>query len=133
MSIPNKCYQSWPYVVLIVIGTFRFFPSLFEFITKVLMFRLSFRKLFVGGLSWATTDSKFISLILFYFFCLFIYNFSAEELREHFGKYGEIESITVKMDPQTGRSRGFAFLVFKSAENLDKVKIIILLQLKVPC
>lgn len=58
------------------------------------------RKLFVGGLSWATTD---------------------KELREHFGKYGEIESITVKMDPQTGRSRGFAFLVFKTAENLDKV------------
>merc|ERR1711973_525245 len=52
------------------------------------------RKLFVGGLSWATTD---------------------KELREHFGKYGEIESITVKMDPQTGRSRGFAFLVFKTA------------------
>jgi len=58
------------------------------------------RKLFVGGLSWATTD---------------------KELRDHFGKYGEIESITVKMDPQTGRSRGFAFLVFKTAENLDKV------------
>lgn len=47
--------------------------------------------------------------------------FFSEELREHFGKYGEIESITVKMDPQTGRSRGFAFLVFKTAENLDKV------------
>ena len=51
----------------------------------------------------------------------------AEELREHFGKYGEIESITVKMDPQTGRSRGFAFLVFKSAENLDKVLILLFL------
>lgn len=58
------------------------------------------RKLFVGGLSWATTD---------------------KELREHFGKYGEIESVTVKIDPQTGRSRGFAFLVFKSPETLDKV------------
>ena len=58
------------------------------------------RKLFVGGLSWATTN---------------------KELGEHFGKYGEMESITVKMDAQSGRSRGFAFLVFKTAESVDKV------------
>uniref|UniRef100_A0A1E1W6C5 RRM domain-containing protein n=1 Tax=Pectinophora gossypiella TaxID=13191 RepID=A0A1E1W6C5_PECGO len=58
------------------------------------------RKLFVGGLSWETTD---------------------KELREHFGAYGEIESINVKTDPNTGRSRGFAFIVFKSPESIDKV------------
>ncbi|XP_059480195.1 RNA-binding protein squid-like [Neocloeon triangulifer] len=58
------------------------------------------RKLFVGGLSWETTD---------------------KELREHFTKFGEIESINVKTDPTTGRSRGFAFLVFKSADTLDKI------------
>jgi len=58
------------------------------------------RKLFVGGLSWETTD---------------------KELREHFGKYGEIESINVKTDPNTGRSRGFAFIVFNCAEAIDKV------------
>jgi len=58
------------------------------------------RKLFVGGLSWETSD---------------------KELREHFGNYGEIESINVKTDPNTGRSRGFAFIVFKSAEAIDKV------------
>lgn len=44
-----------------------------------------------------------------------------EELREHFGQYGDIESINVKTDPQTGRSRGFAFIVYASAESLDKV------------
>ncbi|XP_023027750.1 RNA-binding protein squid isoform X2 [Leptinotarsa decemlineata] len=44
-----------------------------------------------------------------------------KELREHFGQYGEIESINVKTDPNTGRSRGFAFIVFKSTETLDKV------------
>lgn len=46
-----------------------------------------------------------------------------EELREHFGMYGEIESINVKTDPQTGRSRGFAFIVYASAESIDKVTL----------
>lgn len=44
-----------------------------------------------------------------------------EELREHFGQYGDIESINVKTDPQTGRSRGFAFIVYAAAEAIDKV------------
>lgn len=44
-----------------------------------------------------------------------------EELRDHFGAYGEIDSINVKTDPNTGRSRGFAFIVFKNAEAIDKV------------
>ncbi|XP_050498028.1 RNA-binding protein squid isoform X4 [Diabrotica virgifera virgifera] len=43
------------------------------------------------------------------------------ELREHFGQYGEIESINVKTDPNTGRSRGFAFIVFTTTEAIDKV------------
>lgn len=44
-----------------------------------------------------------------------------EELREHFGQYGEIESINVKTDPQTGRSRGFAFIVYTSPDAIEKV------------
>lgn len=58
------------------------------------------RKLFVGGLSWETSD---------------------KELRDHFGTFGEIESVNVKTDPNTGRSRGFAFIVFKSADAIEKV------------
>lgn len=58
------------------------------------------RKLFVGGLSWETTE---------------------KELRDHFGQYGEIENINVKTDPTTGRSRGFAFIVYKFADSIDKV------------
>jgi len=58
------------------------------------------RKLFVGGLSWETTE---------------------KELREHFGQYGDIESINVKTDPQTGRSRGFAFIVYAAADSIDRV------------
>lgn len=47
--------------------------------------------------------------------------FFAEELREHFGQYGDIESINVKTDPQTGRSRGFAFIVYAAADSIDRV------------
>merc|ERR1719309_833242 len=58
------------------------------------------RKLFVGGLSWDTTE---------------------KELKEYFTTYGAIDSINVKTDPTTGRSRGFAFIVFDSAETIDKI------------
>ena len=47
--------------------------------------------------------------------------FFTEELRDHFGQYGEIESINVKTDPTTGRSRGFAFIVYQAADSIDKV------------
>jgi RNA recognition motif-containing protein len=50
-----------------------------------------------------------------------IFSVFSEELRDHFGQYGEIESINVKTDPNTGRSRGFAFIVFNNAEAIDKV------------
>lgn len=57
-----------------------------------------------------------------------------EELRDHFSTYGDIESINVKTDPNTGRSRGFAFIVFAKAEALDKViSAIILLIFFVIC
>lgn len=52
---------------------------------------------------------------------IIIFPFLAEELREHFGQYGDIESINVKTDPQTGRSRGFAFIVYTAADSIDRV------------
>lgn len=58
------------------------------------------RKLFVGGLTRNTTEN---------------------ELREYFGKFGEIESVSIKMDPYTGVSRGFAFMVFQNAKSIDKL------------
>lgn len=57
------------------------------------------RKVFVGGLAQDCKES---------------------DLREHFAVYGEIETINVKTDPNTGRSRGFAFVVFKEMEGVDK-------------
>ena len=52
---------------------------------------------------------------------LFLY--VLEDLSEHFGKFGEINYIDFKVDTATGRSRGFAFIVFKTKEGMDNVSI----------
>jgi len=57
------------------------------------------KKLFVGGLSWGTTD---------------------DGLREAFAQFGDIEEARVVMDRDTGRSRGFGFVSFAQAEQADK-------------
>ena len=49
------------------------------------------KKLFVGGLSWNTTE---------------------EALREAFTKFGNIDEVKVISDRETGRSRGFGFITF---------------------
>ena len=35
-------------------------------------------------------------------------------------RFGEIESVNLKVDPVNGRSRCFAFLVFKESSSVDK-------------
>ncbi|KAE8161132.1 RNA-binding domain-containing protein [Aspergillus tamarii] len=55
-------------------------------------------KLFIGGLSWHTTD---------------------EGLRDGFSKFGEIEEATVVRDRDTGRSRGFGFVRFTKEAEAD--------------
>jgi RNA recognition motif-containing protein len=57
-------------------------------------------KIFVGGLSWQTTE---------------------ETLRYHFEQYGEVQSVEVMRDRNTGDPRGFAFVVFKSDETVDLI------------
>jgi squid-like protein len=58
------------------------------------------RKLFVGGLTWDTTQ---------------------DDLREYFSNFGNILDCSIKHDPTTGRSRGFAFLVFDRKDIVDKI------------
>lgn len=58
------------------------------------------RKLFVGGLTWDTTT---------------------DDLREYFTNFGPVLECSIKQDPTTGRSRGFAFLVFESKDVVEKV------------
>ena len=56
------------------------------------------RKLFVGGLPQDAKDP---------------------EIREYFSTFGEVDTITLKTDQNTGRSRGFAFVVFKTVEGVE--------------
>ena len=55
-------------------------------------------KLFIGGLSFST---------------------SSERLREVFAQAGGVESATVVMEQETGRSRGFGFVEMASAEEAE--------------
>jgi cold-inducible RNA-binding protein len=55
-------------------------------------------KLFIGGLPFSTSSDK---------------------LREVFAQAGGVESATVVMEQETGRSRGFGFVEMASAEEAD--------------
>ena len=43
------------------------------------------------------------------------------QLKEHFGQFGVIETVTLKTDMATGQSRGFCFIVYKSVNSLEEV------------
>ncbi|XP_053159423.1 heterogeneous nuclear ribonucleoprotein A1 isoform X2 [Hemicordylus capensis] len=56
------------------------------------------RKLFIGGLSFETTD---------------------ESLRSHFEQWGTLTDCVVMRDPNTKRSRGFGFVTYSTVEEVD--------------
>ena len=45
------------------------------------------------------------------------FNASDDDLREAFEQYGEVTSVNIIMDRETGRSRGFAFVEMADANN----------------
>ncbi len=55
-------------------------------------------KLFVGGLSWDTTDSS---------------------LNDAFSGFGPIREVKVVTDRETGRSRGFGFVTFDAPADAE--------------
>ncbi|MBD3400733.1 MAG: RNA-binding protein [Candidatus Coatesbacteria bacterium] len=59
------------------------------------------KKLFVGSLSWDTTD---------------------ESLKTTFAEYGEIVEAKVITERDTGRSRGFGFVTFAEEADADRAK-----------
>jgi len=58
------------------------------------------RKIFVGGISWDTTDAGFTSF---------------------FSRFGEIKDAIVMRDRLTGASRGFGFVTFADPSSVEKV------------
>jgi len=56
------------------------------------------RKLFIGGISFETTD---------------------DSLNEYFQKYGEITDCVVIKDSESGRSKGFGFVTFATEQEAD--------------
>jgi len=48
--------------------------------------------------------------------------YSSEDIKDYFAKYGNVLEVNLKTDPSTGRSRGFAFVLFDSSSSVDKVR-----------
>ncbi len=59
------------------------------------------KKLFIGGLSWDTTD---------------------QSLNEFFSQIGQVLSASVVTDKFTGKSRGFGFVEMANDEDAEKAK-----------
>ncbi|PKA55058.1 Heterogeneous nuclear ribonucleoprotein 1 [Apostasia shenzhenica] len=57
-------------------------------------------KLFIGGISWETTEEK---------------------LKDYFGKYGDVLQTVVMRDKATGKPRGFGFVVFADPSVVERV------------
>ena len=51
------------------------------------------------------------------------YDHFVGDLRDYFSRYGTVLDCTLKIDPVTGRSRGFGFVLFNEATAVDKVNI----------
>lgn len=68
-------------------------------ITKIEM-ESDLGKLFIGGISWDTDESK---------------------LKEYFGQYGEVVEAMIMRDRATNRARGFGFIVFADPVVAERV------------
>lgn len=58
------------------------------------------RKLFLGGLSWDTTE---------------------EDLQDYFGQFGQVSNVSIKYNAATGNPRGFGFITFANDDSIEAV------------
>ena len=57
------------------------------------------RKIFVGGLPFAADEG---------------------EIREEFGRFGDIEDVYLPRERETGKSRGFGFITFRDGRDAEE-------------
>nr|XP_043627102.1 UBP1-associated protein 2B-like [Erigeron canadensis]XP_043627110.1 UBP1-associated protein 2B-like [Erigeron canadensis] len=74
-------------------------PDLIENVSKIADIDPAHRKIFVHGLGWDTNSDVLIS---------------------EFGKYGEIEDCKAVVDKVSGKSKGYAFILFKHRAGAQK-------------
>ena len=48
------------------------------------------------------------------------YGMSEDELRNAFGEFGDVSSVKILMDRETGRSRGFGFVEMPNSSEAEK-------------
>lgn len=48
------------------------------------------------------------------------YQATEDDLRDAFGEYGNVSRVSVVMDRETGRSRGFAFVEMSNDDEADR-------------
>lgn len=58
------------------------------------------KNIFAGGLPWDVTE---------------------EQVAEHFGKYGPVDKVDMKLNPQTGKPKGYCFVSFKDSSTAKQV------------
>jgi RNA recognition motif-containing protein len=46
---------------------------------------------------------------------------SSEDLREYFGKFGQVVDVSIKYDAVSGNPRGFGFITFAAEEPIEEV------------
>ncbi|CAI9772598.1 unnamed protein product [Fraxinus pennsylvanica] len=77
-----------------------FILKILELLQNSKMMQSDLGKLFVGGISWDTTE---------------------ERLKEYFGVYGDVLEAVIMKDRSTGRARGFGFVVFADPAVAERV------------